>query len=191
MAFNERDKRALKLAGTAAALFLLFQFGAFPIWDRWEAAQVDLPAREEILRKYRSAVETAPARGAESGAIEARLREAEAGLLTGNTPAIASAELRQWVQQIASEQSVEIRGSEFLPAKPLGTDYLEVPLGVQFQCRLDSLVRFFQALDASSKALTVNRWSISGGNNKEKTLTVSMTVAGIARSEPAVQGKTQ
>ena len=86
MALNERDKRALKIAGTAAALFLIFQFGAFPIWDRWEEAQADLPVREETLRKYRNAFETAPARSAESGAIEARLREAEAGLLTGNTP---------------------------------------------------------------------------------------------------------
>ena len=191
MAISEREKRALTIAGIAVGLFLAFQYGVFPAWDAWQETTADLPVRERTLLKYRNAAGTTSLRGAERAVLEARLREAETALLTGNTTAIASAELQQLVQQLASEQSIEIRSSEFLPVKPLGADYLEVPLGLQFQCRLDSLVPFLEALAANPKALNVTRWGIHATANKEKLFTVTMTVAGVVRRDAVAQGKNE
>ena len=187
---HPRDQRALLIAGIAAALFLLLEFGALPVWDRWQAERANLPVRERTLLKYRNAVATRALRDAEGATLEARLREAEAGLLTGETPAIASAELRQWIQQLASEHAVEVRSSQFLPAKPLGDDYWQVPLGLQVQGRMDSLVSFWKACGAGSKVLRITQLSIvSSGNNKGKLLTVSLTVVGMLRREATGQGK--
>ena len=187
---RQRDKRALLIAGIAAALFLLLEFGALPVWDRWQAERANLPVRERTLLKYRNALAGRALRDAEVVTLETRLREAEAGLLTGETPAIASAELREWMQQLASEHSIEIRSSQFLPAKPLGEDYWQVPLGLQLQGRMDSLVSFLKACGAGPKTLSVTQLTIvSSANNKGKILTVNLTVAGMLRREAAGQGK--
>lgn len=186
---NQRDKRALQIAGIAAALFLLLELGAFPMWDRWEAERANLPVRERTLHKYRNAVATKALRDAEGATLGTRVREAEAGLLTGETPAIASAELRQWMQQLASEHSIEVRTSQFLPVKPLSDDYWQVPLGLQVQGRMDSLVSFLKAFGASPKVLSVQQLSIVSSANKEKLLTVNLTVAGILRREAGNQAK--
>ena len=187
---HPREKRALLIAGIAAALFLLLEFGALPVWDGWQAEQANLPVRERTLLKYRNAVATKAARDTEGATLEARLREAEAGLLTGETPAIASAQLREWMQQLASEHSTEVRASQFLPAKPLGDDYWQVPLGLQLQGRMDSLVSLLKACEGGPKVLSVTQLSIvSSANNKGKILTVNLTVAGVLRRGTNGQGK--
>lgn len=179
---GERDKRALKIAGAALALFLVLRFGVFPIWDRWGEAGANLPLRERTLAKYREAVQTVGLRSAETVSLEARLREAEAGLLTSETTALASAELQDLVKQLTSAQSIDVRTSEFLTVKPLGGNYLQVPLGLQFQCRLDQLVNFLNELQGGSKCLAVSRLLIQTTGAKEKLVSVNMTVAGIMRS---------
>ena len=188
MTISKRDTKALQIAGSAVALFLLFQFGVFPIWDTWQEEQANLPLRESTFVKYRNAVATTGRRGADAAVLETRLREAEAGLLTGNTTAIASAELQEWVKQLASEQSIEIRSSEFLPVKPRGDGYWEVPLRLQFQCRLDALVNFWKALGGGSKSLVVSRWNLQSFGSKDKLINVSITVAGILRSQESEVG---
>ena len=188
---STRDKRALTIAGMAAALFLLLAFGVFPMWDRWQAERANLAVRERTLLKYRDAVATRALRKTEGSTLEARLRDAEAGLLTGETPAIASAELRELIQQLAAEHAIEVRSSQFLPVKPLGDDYWQVPLGLQLQGRMDSLVSFLKAGGASSKLLSVTQLSIVTSANKEKLLTVNLTVAAILRREAASSGRQQ
>ena len=189
---SQRDKRALTIAGMAAALFLLLALGVFPMWDGWQAERANLAVRERTLLKYRDAVATSALRKTEGSTLEARLRDAEAGLLTGETPAIASAELRELIQQLAAEHAIEVRSSQFLPAKPLGDDYWQVPLGLQLQGRMDSLVSFLKAGGASSKVLSVTQLSIvTSANNKEKLLTLNLTVAAILRREAAGSGRQQ
>ena len=182
MAMRERDQRALRWAGVAAVLFLLFRFVVFPAWDRWETGRTDVPLREKSLAKYRSAVDSAALRGTEAARWEALLQEAESGLLTGSTAAVASAELQQWIKDAADRQAIEIRSSEFLPAKPLGDDYVEVPLGVQFQCRLDSFVGFLNELQSGPKALAVTRWGLVATGSPQKLLNINLIISGIARS---------
>jgi hypothetical protein len=180
-----RDKRALTIAGIAAAILLLLEFGAFPVWDDWQAERVGLPVREQTLRKFREAVEERPLREAETATLAVRLREAEAGLLTGDTPAIAGAELREWIQQLAADSSMEIVSSQFLPARPLGNDYWQVPLGVQMKGRLDSLLGFLKACGSGSKTLSVARLQIQRLGDPQKSVQVNLTVAGILPREPS------
>jgi len=180
-----RDKRALTIAGIAAAIFLLLAYGAFPVWDAWQAERGGLPVREQTLRKFREAVESRPLREAENATLEARLREAEAGLLTGDTPAIAGAELREWIQQLAADSSMEIVSSQFLPARPLGNDYWQVPLGVQMKGRLDSLLNFLKACGSGAKTLSVARLQIQRLGDAQKSVQVNLTVAGVLPREPA------
>ena len=185
MPIQERDQKALKLAAAALLLFAVFRFGVFPAWDHWQEQRASLTFEETTLAKYRAAVEALAQRSAEVSSLEARLQEAEAGLLSQRTSALASAELQELVKQLTAAHSIEVRSSEFLPSKPLGESYQQVPLGVQFQCRLDQLVNFLKAVEQSPKQLAVSKLLVQSAGGPEKQINVSMTVTGVMLSEEA------
>ena len=174
-----RDKRALLLAGMAAAVFAGLQFGALPLWDNLQAERAGLAVREQTFQKFREAVASQAEREAEKALLEGRLREAEAGLLPGETAAIAAAELRTRVQQLAAEHGVEVVSSQFLAARPLGEDYLQVPLGVRLKGRIDGVTNFLRACGTGTTALSVLQLGIQGTADAEKSLNINLTVAGI------------
>ena len=187
MPMGERDKRALIVAAAAVAVFVIFRFGIFPAWDAWQQQRVNLETQAATLAKYRAAVAASGARNAAVTALEERLREAERGLLNSRTAALAAAEMQEVVKQLTTAQSIEIRSSDFLPTRPLGAGYLEVPLGLQFQCRLDQLVSFLNAAEQSPKYLVVSKLSVQSTGTQEKWITVSMTVAGVMLAEEGGQ----
>lgn len=176
---SRRDKRALLIAGIAAAVFMGAQFWVLPLWDQIQEGREGLEVQEQTFLKFREAVESRAAREAEKVLLEGRLREAEAGLLTGETPAIASAELRTRVQQLAAENGLEVPSIQFQAERPLGEDYLQIPLGIQLKGRINDLVGFLQACGTGPTMLRVLGLSIQSVGDKEKTLNVNMTVAGI------------
>jgi hypothetical protein len=82
---------------------------------------------------------------------------------------------------------MEIVSSQFLPARPLGNDYWQVPLGVQLKGRLDSLLNFLKACGSGAKTLSVARLQIQRVGDAQKSVQVNLTVAGIlprTASEP-------
>jgi hypothetical protein len=174
-----RDKRALTLAAIAAAIFAGLQFGVLPVWDRMQAERDGLAVREQTLLKYREAIESKDSREAAAGALERRLQEAERGLLSGGTPAIASAGLRQQVQQLAEEHGMEVVSIQFLPERQLSNDYLQTPLGVQLKGRIDGLARLLEACESGSTTLSVLGVTIQSTDDKQKILNVNLRVAGI------------
>ncbi len=181
MEINQKDKRALWVVGAALALFVLFRFGIFPAWDRLQEASTSLQVQQKTFEKYREVIQATVVRRVEISSLEERLREAEAGLLASETSALASAEMQELVKQLMAAQSIEIRSSAFFPAKPLGDDYLQGPLGLQFQCSLDQLVSFLEEIGRGPKRLAISNLALQTANAKEKLLSVNMNVAGIMR----------
>ena len=185
---SQRDKRAVVIAGIAAAVFLLLQFGVLPLWDSIQAGREGLAVREQTFLKFREAAASRAEREAERALIEGRLREAEAGLLPGETAAIASAELRTRVQQLAASHGMEVPSTQFLPERPFGEDYVEVPLGIQLKGRIDGLVGFLEDCETGPTTLRVAGLNIQGTGDPQKILTVGLTVAGIMRRPPGGAG---
>ncbi len=185
MKIGHRDKIALGGAVVAVVLYLVFQFVLFPAWDSMQEQSSNLPDQEAKLRKYLQIAQTATARSAEASNVDARLREAEGSLLASKSPALASAEMQQLGQQLTAAVSIEFRTSEFLAPKPLSDDYTAIPLGLQFQCRLDQLLDLLKAIGESPKVLAIPRIQIQAMVNKEKLLNVSLQISGIMRAEPA------
>ena len=181
MEISQRDKRALWAVGVALTLFASFRFAIFPAWDFLQEASANLPDRQKTLEKYREVIQAAELRRAEISSLEARLREAEAGLLASETPDLAFAEMQLLVQQLTAAQSIEIRSSAFLPVKPLEDDYLQVPLRLQFQCSLDQLASFLEEIGRGPKRLAISNLALQTANAREKLISVNMNVAGIMR----------
>ena len=182
MQINKRDRRALQVGAIAVALWLILRFAVLPVWDRWQQARTDLPLQETALIKYRQALAAAGAEKTTAETLEKRLREVESELLASATPALASAELQDWVRQTAANHAIEVRSSEFLAVRPQSNGYVQVPLGLQFQCRLDQLVNFLSAMHSGPKILAVPRLAIQSSGGVEKLLSVNMTIAGVAHA---------
>jgi Tfp pilus assembly protein PilO len=178
---SQRDKRAVLIVAAAAALFAALEFGVLPLWDTMQAEREGLEVREQTFLKFREAVASRAEREAAKALLESRLREAEAGLLPGETPAIASAELRTRVQQLAAAHGMEVPSIQFLPERPLGEEYVQVPLGIQLKGRIDGLVGFLQDCGTGPTTLRVLVLNVQGASDPEKILTVGVTVAGILR----------
>jgi type II secretory pathway component PulM len=183
MALQQRDRKALKAMAVALGLWLVLRFAVLPVWDRWAEARAELPLRENALIKYRQALAGMGAAAESEELLQRRLREAEEGLLQGASAALASAELQGWVKQTTASHEIEVRSSEFLPVRGQENGYAQVPLGLQFQCRLDQLVNFLAELQASDKTLTVPRFQVQARSGNEKLVSVSLTVAGVMRAE--------
>jgi len=185
---SQRDKRALLIAGIAAAVFVAAQYLVLPLWDRMEEGREGLEVREQTFLKFREAVASKSAQEAEKELLEARLQDTEAEfLLSAESSAIASAELRTRVQRMAAENGMEAASIQFQAERPLGEDYVQVPLGIQLKGRIDNLVGFLKACGTGPTTLRVLGLSIQSLGDKEKTLNVNMTVAGIlARARDGV-----
>jgi len=181
MAIGKRDQRALQLGAVALAVWLILRLAILPGWDRWQLDRAEMPLRETALIKYRQALaaESADKRTAES--LQSRLRESESGLLQSGTPALAAAEFQDWVRQTTANHAIELRSSEFLALRPQPNGYGQVPLGLQFQCRLDQLVNFLSELRSGSRIVAIPRLQIQSAGGPEKLVLVSLTVAGVMR----------
>ena len=184
MTLQQRDRRALKAMAVALGLWLILRFAVLPVWDRWAEARAAMPLRENALIKYRQALAGMGAAAESEELLQRRLREAEEGLLRGASAALASAELQEWVKETTTTHGIEVRSSEFLPVRGQENGYAQAPLGLQFQCRLDQLVNFLEEMQASRKTLTIARFQVQArGTEKEKLVSVSLTVAGVMRAD--------
>ena len=190
MEMGRRDKIALLAAGVALVIFASFKFAVFPVWDTLQEKRANLLIEEKRLEKYRAVATTVGMRSAEAATMEEKLREAESGLLVNTTVPLASAELQEIVKQVTVANGIEVSSSQFLSAKPLGAEYLQVPVGLQFQCRLDQLVNFLENAAANSKSLAVSRLMIQPSPGKEKLVVVNLHIAGIMR-DPSKKASTR
>jgi hypothetical protein len=183
MNFSEKDKKALMVVGIAVALYAAAQFAVFPLWDTLQERRDNLPIVERKLEKYHAVARTAELRRTEASSVDTKLQEAERGLLTSETAALASAELQQIAKQFTAAESIDIRSNNFLPAKPVGGEYMQIPLGLQFQCRLDQLVNLLTDFSGHQKHLAVSRLGIQTLGGKDKQVSVGMELSGFMRAE--------
>ena len=183
MAIGKRDRKALQLGGMALAVWVILRFAVFPAWDRQQQERAELPLRETALLKYRQALAAVSADERTAELLQIRLRETESGLLENSSPALASAEFQDRIRQSAANHAIELRSSQFLALRPLEAGYAQVPLGLQFQCRLDQLVNFLAELRSGPKIVAVPQLQIQSNGGPEKLIAVTLTAAGVMRSE--------
>jgi Tfp pilus assembly protein PilO len=182
MTISTRDRRALQMGAAALSLWLILRFAVLPLWDNWQQSRAELPTRELALIKYRQVVNAAGMEKKSAESLANRLRETESGLLQSATPALASAELQDWARQAAVSRGIEVRSSEFLPVQPPRNGYAQIPLGLQFQCRLDQLVDWLSEVRSGPRILGLSRLQIQSNGGPEKLINVSLTLTGAMRA---------
>ena len=180
---SRRDRIALGAGAGAAALFLLLNFGVFPLFERLQASPEVIQQKEVELRREKRLLAEAELEKAHLSAARERLKGLEAGLLESSSPFLANAEWQRLVGQLAESKGLVLGSSEFLRIQELGAGYSLVVGRVQLHCRLDQLVDFMVALADFPRLLSVTGLTVfSPQGDPQGRLSVQLTIGAATRT---------
>jgi hypothetical protein len=103
----------------------------------------------------------------------------EKGIIQAPTAQQAQAHLLETIRRTGKNEGIDVRGGEFPSVQPLGTDYGEAAVVVNFECRIEQLVNFLAALTKETELLATNEIRVVSTNQKEKKVNVRLTLAGV------------
>lgn len=180
MNLSTRDRRALVLLGIGLAAVAVLRFGVY----RDNAASVvessdSIPLAEKRLARLRQAEVSGPAKQALLNRLSAELAQREKGVIQAPTAQQAQAHLLETIRRVGKGEGVEVRGGEFPELRPLGDDYGEAAVSVNFECRIEELVNFLAALTREPELVATDEVRVSTANVKDKTVSVRLTLAGV------------
>lgn len=182
MSLSARDRHALVLLGVGLAAVAVLRFGVY----RDSAAGVvesndSIPLAEKRLARLRQAEVSGPAKQALLNRLSAELAQREKGVIQAPTAQQAQAHLLETIRRVGKSEGVDVRGGEFPELRPLGEDYGEAAVSVNFKCRIEELVNFLAALTREPELLATDeiRVSTDDGTAKDKTVSVRLTLAGV------------
>lgn len=127
----DRRRRYILAAG-AGLLLLGLVYRLYPSDGGMDGGDGGLDAARKRVAKYRQVVNGRSALEARLSTLKKSLQQAEAGLLTGQTPALAAADLQNALGEIAQAGGVEIKSMQVLPS-PEGKTESEVFISVPVQ----------------------------------------------------------
>jgi len=182
MTLSKRDRRALAGLGVAAAFSLAVWFWPETAASPARAANSSaVPLAEKRLARLRQLASTAPAGEEALKQALADLGQREKGIIQADTAAQAQAQMLQVIRRLTRAQvpPLELSGVEIGPARPLGTDYGEVLVSVSFSARIDQLLNLLADLTAQPESLASEELRLGGASNKQKMMTVRLTVSGL------------
>ena len=174
---QEKDRVALILCAVAVGLFLLVQFGVFPLLDRLPRGPGGIQDKELTLRRYQRLLGESGQAQSSLTAAQQRLTSLESGLLESPSATLANAEWQRLLRELADSQGLQLGSSEFIRTQDLGSGYSMVLGRIQLRCRLDQLVPFLVALADSPKLLAVTQLRVFAlQNDPQNGLNVELTI---------------
>jgi len=182
MKISQRDRRALLLLGVAVIGVL-----AIELFVRERDAAPAAAAGDSVelagkrLARLRQAAGTLESREQALKAADEELAVREKGIIQADTLPQAQARLMEIARQLAGAQSppIDIRSTELGQPRPLAEDYAEILLPLSFECRIEQLVNFLADVSALPELVAVNGLRVVTAREKEKTINVRLTLAGV------------
>ena len=180
MTLSTRDRRALVLLGVGLVTVAVLRFGVYN--DRQPgvvAAKDSIPLAEKRLMHLRQLVAAAPGKQTLLKSLAAQTAEREKGMIQAPTAQQAQAQLLETIRRVGKTEGIDVRGGEFPELRPLGEEYGEAAVSVNFDCRIEQLVNFLASLTKESELLATNEIRVASANPKDKTVSVRLTLAGV------------
>jgi hypothetical protein len=144
-----------------AVAFLLIAGVVYRIWPQIQVLQGtdgEIEVRKKQLVKYQRMFEGGDDLEKKVAALKKTLKQGEAGLLTGKTPALAAADIQKVIHEMAEKSQVEIKRVRVLKPEDVGgKQYLSIPVQLTLSCSTRQLKNFLYQIRASSKYLTVQK----------------------------------
>jgi hypothetical protein len=184
MTLQSRDKRALMILAPVLALALIYWLatsssssGTVKI-----AAPVDsVDKATKRLAILKNAAATVGGRQDVLKQASTELASREKGLIPGETPEQAQAQLLQVLKRVAREQTppLDIRQVELGQPTAYGDAYGRVTVSVTIDCRIDEMVNYLATLSAQPEITATDEIRFGTSHPKQKNMPVRVTVSGI------------
>ena len=186
MTLSARDRKLLGLWVLMVALGLGYWF----FWPANATSPVPVAATQESvdlaeqrLERLRNIASTAPGKQEVLKKVAAELASREQGLIRAATLPQAEAQMIAILRELLGVETIEIRSQEMAPVEALGDSYGLAPVRIQFECRMAQLVNVLAGLAARPELMATRDFQILASNPKEKTVRVTLTVAGVVPKE--------
>jgi hypothetical protein len=180
VSLTPRDRRALVLLGVGLLTVVVLRYGVYA--DRQAAVVVatdSIPIAEKRLAHLRLVAATVPAKQALAKKMTAEAELRERGIIQAPTAQQAQAHLLGTIRRVAKAENIDVRGGDFPEVRPLGSEYGEAAVSVNFECHVEDLVNFLADLTRETELLATNEIRIASANPKNKMLHVRLTLAGV------------
>ena len=184
MTLQSRDRRALMLLAPVLLGTLIYWLsssspgsGSVKIAEPVESVE----SAGKQLVKLKNAAATLGGREAVLKQAAVELASREKGLIPGDTPEQAQAQLLQVLKRVARQQSppLDIRQVELGQPTAYGDAYGRVTVSVTIDCRIDEMVNYLATLSAQPEITATDEIRFGTSHPKQKNMPVRVTVSGI------------
>ncbi|MFZ5797928.1 MAG: type II secretion system protein GspM [Desulfobulbaceae bacterium] len=175
-----RDRKVLIIGGAVVLLFLILQFGLFPLMDNRDRTRKGLAAREKAMVEMRELQVRYRELHGKANALMEQLGGREAGF-----------SLFAFLEQMAAQSEVKKNIAYMKPSESAGDEgpFKEVLVEIKLQdVSLKQLVDFLQLIEAPDKIVALKRISIQEGKKETGTLDVIMQVVSLDRKAGEPEG---
>jgi len=180
VSLTTRDRRAVALLGLGLLTLLVLRYGVYGQRQTAVVAATDsVSLAEKRLARLTQVAATVPAKQSLAKKISSEVALREKGIIQAPTAQQAQAHLLETIRRVAKAEHIDVRGVEFPELRPLGNEYGEAAVSVNFECHIEDLVNFLADLTKESELLATNEVRVASGNPKTKMLSVRLTLAGV------------
>ncbi|OQX24503.1 MAG: hypothetical protein BWK80_20500 [Desulfobacteraceae bacterium IS3] len=165
-------ERKYILIGGAILLLIGAIYRFFPEIEAFQPSGEEIVLKQKKLIKYRQTVQERSQTDAKLIALNRSLERSEAGLLNGETPALAAVDIQNILNQIASKSKVEVKAMRVLePAEPedgppVKAQFLRIPVQITVNSTIRQFKEILYGIETSSKLLRITEMKITAGRSK-------------------------
>lgn len=153
----DKSRKYLLMAG----VFLLLVGVIYRMWPSIQAlsgTNEDILLKQKQIVKYQRVLQARGELETQVESLKKTLKKWESELFTGETPAIAAADIQKVLQEIAKKSQVEIKTVRVLKPDEAGKhQYLNIPVQLNIDGTIRHLKEFFYRIMISPKCLTVRK----------------------------------
>jgi hypothetical protein len=186
-----RKGQKITVAGLALLAFLAMIYLFTSLNRSTHTINEALDLKQLNLAKYRQKLLEKKVVERELLALRNTMKQAEAALLTGQTPSLAAAEIQEIVTNIANAAGAQIKTIRILQPDQSGKEmYLAIAVEVTINSTMRQLTQLLYKLDSSAKLLRIAKLGIRsrrgrGRRGSSVNIVTTLTVEGFAKKKEA------
>lgn len=141
----------------------------------------DIAIKKKQIAAYKKRFGAGFATDANRRQLENRLKQAETGLLLGNTAALAAVDIQNTIRKIADQLGIEVQTMKVLKTdEDESSPYMQIPVQFSFKSTIRQAVEALHRIETSPKTLILIGVKLSDNHRQKRgQIKVSLTLAGL------------
>jgi hypothetical protein len=190
---RERDRRALLFLGIAVIVYVFLSMLAIPVFDSLLEGPEIAAVKQDQLMRYRRALVRKGHYAQTLVQARKNAADAEARLVQGDNPSLASVEFQTIVEEAARKLEINLTSRNMSAPRKKDDFFNELTMTIAFECTPNQLVTFLSEIRSAPKFITVRNSQIAPvravheapkDEDFVKAVRVNLTLTAILSSPP-------